>query len=227
MVKFTLQAYCEAATTLDTSDPLVDLCEGILEHLAPYPTEDTPEGPRFVDAAGARLMTEYNIAAPLFPVFYGNDIGLASPQEDVNAAKRSLAGMNRISTGGGHYLHLYRTMTRLGIYHGGEVSCENLIQSHQGPIFLFPAVAEDYTGQFLDYHARGAFIVSAGMEAGRLQFANIRSLAGCRCVMSMSRFEEVPTVKRLTDGVAVDVSVESGRYISFATERGVSYEIKP
>lgn len=227
MVKFTLQAYCEASATLDTNDALINSCRDIVEHLAPYPTEDTPDGPRFVDVAGARLMTEYNIAAPLFPVFYGNDIGLASPQEEVDKAKRSLAGINRISTGGGHYLHVYRAMTRLGIYHGGEIGCENLIQSHQGPVFLFPAVPEDYTGEFHDYHARGGFVFSARMEAGRLRFVSIKSLAGCRCVLGMSRFEHVPTVKRLTEHAAVDVSVESGRTMSFATECGASYGIEP
>src|SRR3972149_10237235 len=82
--------------TLEVDGDLVPLWKNILENLAPYLVEETPEGPRFVDVAGARLMTEYNIFAPLFAVFFGNDISLASPDEEIAKAKRSLKGINRL-----------------------------------------------------------------------------------------------------------------------------------
>ncbi len=225
MVKFILNASIEAARTLHVDESLVRQWTKILARLVPYPTENTPDGPRFVDVAGAKLMTEYNIAAPLFPVFYGNDIGLASPQDDINQAKRSLKGIIHNSTGA-HWHHIYRAKTRLGLWYGGEIGCENLLQSHQGPLFFFPAVPSGYTGGFKDHRARGAFLVSAQMCRGRLDQVNITSQAGGKCVLDISCFQKVPAVRQ--DGAAgrLPVRIQARHYLCLETSAGGRYTIQ-
>ena len=182
----------------------------------------TPEGPRFVDVAGARLMTEYNIFQPLSCVFFGDDIGLASSKTELAIARRTLAGLNRLSTT--HWGHVYRAMTRLGIYHGGPIAAENLLQSHQGPLFLFPAVPERFTGAFSDYRARGAFRVSARLHQGRLTRLSVHSLAGQPCVLDRARLTACRGFRRVEDQQTVRVPGGSSRYIRFATDSGMTYE---
>lgn len=225
MVKFILNASIEAARTLNVDESLVRQWEEIMAHLAPYPTENTPDGQRFVDVAGARLMTMYNIPQPLFPVFYGNDIGLASPQDDIDKAKRSLKGIILNSTGA-HWHHVYRAKIRLGLWYGGEIGCENLLQSHQGPLFFFPAVPSGYTGGFKDHRARGAFLVSAEMKEGCWQWARIRSPASRRCRVGISGLTTVPQVK-LGAGKTIKADVESGQYLCFNTTPDEEYLIEP
>ena len=220
MAKFTLQAALEGACHLDTDADLVSSWRERLDHLAPYPLEMTAAGPRFVDVAGARLMTEYNIFQPLFCVFYGNDLGLGSPSEELAMAERTLAGLVRLSTT--HWGHVYRAMLRLGRYPGGEIVAENLLQSHQGPIFLFPAVPEDYSGSFSDYHARGGFRVSAKLEQGHLTALRLASTVGGRCVLDR-RLLPTHVAVRGPRGEEIPTTVESGRYLSFDTQAGAEY----
>ena len=226
MTKYFLKAGCEGAQTLNVDEELAQSWQKILERLAPYPVEETPEGPRFVDVAGARLMTEYNIFSPLFAVFYGNDIGLASPEEEISKAKRSLKGIVRLSTT--HWPHVYRAMIRLGMYPGGKIDCENLIQSQQGPIFLFPAVPEGYSGDFKDYHAQGGFVVSAKCVKGKVKKARIRSLAGMKCSIDIrTRFDRIPKTRCPGSSKKIQAHIEEGRYLSFETEPGKTYELVP
>jgi len=223
MVKFILGGAIDGAEALGIDKDLVQSWKNILKRLAPYPVEETPEGPRFVDVAGARLMTEYNIFSPLFAVFFGNDIGLASNEKEIAKAKRSLKGLLRLSTG--HWGHVYRAMTRLGIYPGGKVGTENLIQSHQGPIFLFPAAPENFTGQFKDYHARGGFMVSAKMAKGKVKEVKIHSRAGMKCMLDVSKgFDKAPEVRDLEDNKMIETKIEKGRYLSFETDTGKTYD---
>ena len=225
MVKFILNAAVEAARALKVDESPAKQWTKILERLAPYPTEETPEGPRFVDVADAGLMTEYNIPQPLFPVFFGNDIGLASSQDDIDKARRSLKGIVRNSTGP-HWGHVYRAKTRLGIWYGGGIGCENLLQSHQGPLFLFPAVPAGYSGEFKDHRARGAFLVSAQMNRGRLDQVNIISQAGGKCVLDISRFQKVPAVRREGAAGRLPTRVQARHYLCFETSAGGRYAIQ-
>ena len=225
MMKYILKAAIEAADKLGKDADLVATWRDMVERLAPYPVEETPDGPRLVDAADGRLLADYNIAAPLFAVIYGNDIGLASPEAEIAKAERTIKGIVRISTPQ-HNTHLYRAMTRLGMYPGTRIGYENLIQSHQGPIFLFPAVPEGYTGEFKDYRATGAFSVSAAMRDGNIERAAIRSLAGRKCVVSVSNLGACPKAHRTRDGEAVKTSMESGRFLSFETNRDETYELR-
>ncbi len=108
---------------------------------------------------------------------------------------------------------------------GNEIGCENLIQSHQGPIFLFPAVPEDYSGDFKDYYSRGAFVVSASIKDGKITAVTVKSLAGMKCSIDISsKFDKTPTVRCRDDRPQIDTSVENDRYLSFETDAGKTYE---
>ncbi|MHB9025650.1 MAG: glycosyl hydrolase family 95 catalytic domain-containing protein [Armatimonadota bacterium] len=221
---YCLDAAIEGARTLGCDGELVEEWQRTLDGLAPYPTEMTPDGPRFVDVAGARLMTEYNIFQPLSPIFFGGDIGLASPPETLAIARRTLAGLVRLSTT--HWGHVYHAMIRLGQHPGGPIESQNLLQSHQGPIFLFPAVPEGYTGSFTDYRARGAFRVSAAMDAGRIISARVTSEAGGICRIALAPFSQTPRVRCMDDGKVQETELDA-RYVSFQTEVGKRYDLIP
>ena len=65
----------------------------IAAYMPPYPTVQTPEGPIFIDVAGAEPI-EYNIPVPLSAVFWGDDIGLDSPPDQLELARRTLRLIN-------------------------------------------------------------------------------------------------------------------------------------
>ena len=152
---------------------------------------------------------------------------MASPQADIDKAKCSLKGVIHNSTGA-HWHHAYRAKTRLGIWYGGEIGCENLLQSHQGPLFFFPAVPAGYSGGFKDYRARGAFLVSAEMNKGRLEQANITSRIGGKCTIDISRFRKAPTVRQ-EGGSQVATRVQGGKtrqYLNFETSADKRYTVR-
>ncbi|HEY3396099.1 MAG TPA: hypothetical protein VGM19_00420 [Armatimonadota bacterium] len=223
MAKFTLRAALEGARHLQADADLAPHWQEVLEHLAPYPLEMTPAGPRFVDVAGARLMTEYNIFQPLFCVFYGDDLGLASAPEELAVAERTLAGLVRLSTT--HWGHVYRAQRRLGRYPGGEIVPENLLQSHQGPLFLFPAVPEGYTGSFADYHARGGFRVAATLEQGRLTELRLTSTVGGPCVLDRRLLPPEASFEG-PRGAEVAAVVEGDRYVCLDTLGEGEYRLR-
>jgi len=227
MARFILKAAVAGARLLKRDQALAGKWQRIIDRLAPYPTEMTPEGPRLVDVAGAQLMTEYNQAGPLTAVVFGDDIGLASPPRAREIALRARKNIVRYSTVG-HWNHVYRAMKFLGVDPGSPFTCENLIQSHQGPIFLFPAVPAQYTGEFKNYRARGAFLVSAVMKQGRITGVTIHSQAGCPCCVDISRCRSVPRVWSRGDGREIKTRRQgrAGRYICFPTVAGTAYDFR-
>ena len=121
--------------------------------------------------------------------------------------------------------HVYRTMTRLGLYHGGKIGCENLLQSHQGPLFLFPAVPDGYSGSFDAYRARGAFEVSATMEDGHVTWVGIRSRVGGVCRLALANLAGAGRIRaagRTRDGAWL---VESDRYLIRTMAPGETCEL--
>jgi len=78
MVRYTLQAAIEGATTLGQDSDLVTRWEQTLDLLPDYPTTQMPS-PVVVDVEGAKPM-EYNIAVPTVPVFPGDMVNWWSPE---------------------------------------------------------------------------------------------------------------------------------------------------
>ena len=109
---------------------------------------------------------------------------------------------------------------------------DTLLQSHDGVIRIFPAAAWN-SAAFWSLRAEGAFLVSARRDAGRLEFAEIKSLQGGACQVLLP-----------DDGAGLQVTVNGrpasperqGRKLQFMTDPddtivlslpGVSQQIIP
>ena len=190
--------------------------------MAPYPTCQTPRGEIFVDVAGAPPIKGLNITVPLTAVFWGDDIGLDSPGEVQELARRTLDFV--IAEDRGHFRETYRQTInrRLGIADG--LGTESLLQSYNGIIRIFPAVPEDYTGGFENWLAVGAFGVSASMEAGRVTSFAIISNGGEHCrVANPWKGSAAEAVEKGTDTV---MASGEGRYLEFDTVGGRTYLVR-
>jgi hypothetical protein len=175
LTRYHLRAAAEAAKLMKVDDKEAARWRDIADHMPDYPTYDTPEGPMFTDVAGAQPM-EYNIAVPLTSVFWGDDIGLESPPEQLELARRTLRLINVWEP---HRFYLTRVRQRLGIYDPADpMSADNFLQSYTGVIRVFPTVPDDFAGGFENLGAQGAFVVSAKRAKAGVESITLESLAG-------------------------------------------------
>ena len=181
LIRYHLRAASEAARLLGLDSDEARHWQTIAERMPPYPTVDSPEGSIFIDVAGAQPI-EYNIAVPLTAVFWGDDIGLDSPPEQLELAMRTL---DAIDVWQPHQGYLKTVRRRLGMYASSDgIGIENLLQSHTGVIRVFPAVPQDFEGGFENLGAQGAFVVGAQRERNGPRSVTLRSLAGNPCVFA-------------------------------------------
>ena len=221
LIRYHLRATVQAAALLSADSKEADTWRDIAEHMPAYPTVDTPDGPIYTDVAGAQPM-EYNIPVPLSAVFWGDDIGLDSPPEQVALAKRTL---EKIKVWEPHRGYLRRVRARLGIPEpDGPLSLDNVLQSYSGVIRLFPAVPADFEGGFENLGAQGAFVCSA--EHNRKGVSNVRvsSLAGNPCAVANPWPGDDVVVTDLDTTSPVPANIDA-RTVRFATERDHRYAI--
>jgi hyaluronoglucosaminidase len=107
---------------------------------------------------------------------------------------------------------------------------ELLLQSHEGFLVLYPAWGAGSAASFTTLRARGAFLVSAAIDATRTVAAGVRivSEAGTTCRM-LSPWKVAP---RVVDGtgaaVAVRAEVVRGIHVhAFDTKKGSAYLMSP
>ncbi|MBU4200257.1 MAG: hypothetical protein KKG09_03680 [Verrucomicrobia bacterium] len=192
--------------------------------LTPYPTHMTDKGPVWVDVLGAPPI-EYNVPVPLSPVFWGDDVGLDSPTETVELAKRTL---EQINVWPPHRFYLDSCIRpRLGICGpGAPIGAENLLLSYQS-IRIFPAAPHDVEIRMENFAAQGGFRVWAVRPAkGEMRDVKILSVLGGEC-----------RVANPWPGRAVRVTSAAGRQsvrltgaaeqIVFSTTAGADYELSP
>ncbi|MBI5093386.1 MAG: hypothetical protein HZB26_13220 [Candidatus Hydrogenedentes bacterium] len=86
--RYHLLAAAEAAEILNRDGEESARWRGLAQQLPEYPTYDTPDGKIFVDVAGAPPI-EYNIPAPLVPVFPAEDPSFWANAEQVEIARRT------------------------------------------------------------------------------------------------------------------------------------------
>ncbi len=181
LIRYHLRAAAQAATLLNTDGAEAAHWRDVAAHMPAYPTVDTPEGPIFIDVAGAQPM-EYNIPVPLSAVFWGDDVGLDSPPEQFELARRTLRLINVWEP---HRGYLKGVRRRLGLWEPGDgMALENLVQSHTGKIHVFPVVPDDFEGGFENIGAQGGFVVAATRTKAGVQPVTVISLAGNPCILA-------------------------------------------
>lgn len=228
LIRYHLRAAAIAAEMLGLDAAEASRWRAMAEAMPPYPTVDTPAGRVFIDVEGAQPI-EYNIAVPLSSVFWGDDIGLDSPPEQVALAKRTLETINVWEP---HRGYLKRVRARLGIPEpDGTIMLESVLQSHTGRIRVFPAVTPDFEGGFENLGAQGAFVVSARRSKGVVENVVITSMAGNPCVLANPwRDAGVSVIARdpKTGSAPTPVAVtKDAGAIRFDTQPGVTYRVTP
>lgn len=221
LIRYHLRAAAEAAELLSLDKQERRQWLAIANHLPPYPTVETPEGPIFIDVAGAKPI-EYNIPVPLSAIFWGDDIGLDSPPEQIELAKRTLRLINVWEP---HRGYLGPCRRRLGIFHAADgLSLENVLQSHTGTIHVFPVVPDAFEGGFENLGAQGAFVVGGERRRTGVLSVSISSLAGNRCAMANPWRAKKVQVVDLERGRPIAATLING-VIHFETKRHHRYKI--
>ena len=221
LIRYNLRAAAKAAALLGVDDAEAARWREIAAHMPDYPTVDTPEGPIYIDVAGAKPI-EYNIPVPLSAVFWGDDIGLDSSPEQLELARRTLRLINVWEP---HRGYLRRVRARLGICEPSDsLGLENFLQSYTGVVRVFPAVADDFEGGFENLDAEGAFVVSAERTKDGVASVTLTSLAGNPCALANPWPTKPVRVVDLTTNT--EKAIDTGtRTVSFATDSGHTYRV--
>ena len=124
-----------------------------------------------------------------------------------------------------HRGYLNRVRTRLGIVpEDGRLWVENFLQSHTGVIHLFPAVPDNFTGEFENFGAQGGFIVAASKTLEGIQSVTVKSLAGNPCTL-VNPWPGKGVEIAQPDGPSRNQDDEQGKLI-FDTKIGGTYQLR-
>jgi hypothetical protein len=224
-VKYQLRACIEASELLGVDAAERAQWRETVEHLAPYPTLDTPGGPVFCDVRDAPDLLNYNITANLIMVLWAEDISLDSPPEALEMARRSVRALpDREHSQRPGYIS--RIETSLGIPKTPDFSPQGRVLSWPGRIHLYAGVPEGIPidDRFEGLLAVGGFRVSAAHVGQDVRGVRIRSLAGRLCKAKSPWGAGEVKVMALPSRTLVAHHVD-GDTIVFPTHAGETYAL--
>lgn len=227
LTRYLFNATAQAAEELGVGD---DWTKGLREKaqkLVPFPTTRLENSQQiWTDVEGAPNSgvdgrEDYNIAVPLTPVFWGDEVGVDSPDRILDMATRTL---QNIKVWQPHITYLDRARIRLGL-DTNRLTPESFLLSYQS-LNVFPAIPKGHSAQFENLRAQGAFLVSASRnEEGRVTALSVQSLAGNPLKLRNPWPGEKVTI---VDGAGKSVEPEQTRHhILLTTEPGQTYHFQP
>jgi hypothetical protein len=197
----------------------------VLDHLAPYPTLQTDQGPVFCDVRDAGQLINYNITANLIMVLWAEDLSLDSPPDLLDMARRSYYAIpDREHSQRPGYLQ--QIALGLGILKTPYLTPQGRVLSWPGRIHLYAGVplGASLNDQFDGLLAIGGFEVSAAHVGNDVRHVRLRSRAGGVCrVKSPWPSSEVKVVE-LPSREFVRPTMD-GDTVIFPTRAGRSYAL--
>lgn len=250
LFRWTLQRAAEAADILECDAERREHWLAIAEQLAPYPTYDTDAGVVLTDVADVNpIGVRYNFFGGVVPTLLADQIHL-----DSSHAEKELMIRTALTIGGWrnrdvfHLLGAYPKL-RKGVPAPMFLDAtpdepidtpekllavvteepERLLNSRSGRIYLFPCVPPDATVAFRGFQARGGFLISAEMIAGRITFVEITSRRTIPCrVMDPWPAQGTMIVETESGNtIAHETDLQMGVCLVFAAECGMSYRLSP
>ena len=224
-VKYHLRACTEASEVLGVDADERARWRDIVEHLAPYPTLDTPGGPVFCDVRDAPELLNYNITANLVMVLWAEDISLDSPPELLDLAPRSYEALpDKEHSMRPDYLQQIRLF--LGMPTEPDLSPQGRVLSWPGRIHLYAGVPRGValSDQFAGYLAVGGFEVAARHVGTEVRGVRITSRAGRPCRVRSPWDPNEVAVLDFAGRRRIPHTTE-GDTIVFATEAGHTYAL--
>lgn len=223
LTRFLLRAAASGAATLRLDVAEAANWSAAASRLTAFPTHDSPDGPIWVDVAGAPPI-EYNVPVPLSPVFWGDEVGLDSPAEVLAIAKRTL---DQINVWVPHRPYLNGCVRpRLGIWIDGmSLGAENLLQSYQS-LHIFPSVPPHGEIVMEALAAEGGFRVSAVRAAdGSIHGVRLKSTVGGAC--RLANPWPGRAIEAASAGVVIMRTSPAATHISCPTRRGQTITVAP
>lgn len=183
-VRYHLKACVQASEILGVDPEERARWGEIVEHLAPYPTLETEDGPVFCDVRDAPRLLNYNITANLVMVLWAEDISVDSPAELLETARRSYRALpDKAHSPRKGYLQRIRLY--LGMLDKPWLCPQGRVLSWPGRIHLYAGVPKGFAvnDSFTGLLAVGGFEVSALHAGAEVRRVCIKSRVGGTCKM--------------------------------------------
>ena len=228
LTRYLWNATAAAATELGVDLEFAEELRAKAEALVPFPTTTLPSGDKiWVDVEGAsnsgeQGREEYNIAIPMTPVFWGDEVGLDSERRTLDMAFRTL---KNIKVWKPHQFYLHIARARLGAPQAGDLlTPESFLLSYQS-IQLFPGIPAGHAAEMQHLHAQGGFLISAKRDQHGVvsDFSLLSTRGGEAVVRNPWPGSEVAVMD--VDGNPVQVQSSGNGIFKFPTAAKMSYTI--
>ncbi|MBI3986218.1 MAG: glycoside hydrolase N-terminal domain-containing protein [Lentisphaerae bacterium] len=245
-IKFLLRAVLEASSILNVDGERRKIWQDILDHLPAYPTIVLEGKEEFVDFAGQDKRPAYNHSICMAPFWPAEDrdllldprlrqIGIQTLSAHPWDHTRLMTAYMRLGMKGKVYGKMLGKKVEKGddvnvcwATSGGSESFlinEMLLTAWDGLVRVFPVWPLEKKARFRDLRTKGAFLVSAACEAGKITELSIRSEKGNRIrleapwpktrVISTENRKDVP-VKR--EGASIEWDTTAGQVFEVAEQ---------